>query len=88
MIEQENIVLSISYDGTNFRGWQAQKVPPVRSVESVLVKAIEKVANHSIDLMCAGRTDAGVHARNQVVNFLTTSERRLFLDSWHQYKFT
>lgn len=75
MVEQENIVLSISYDGTNFRGWQAQKVPPVRSVESVLVKAIEKVANHSIDLMCAGRTDAGVHARNQVVNFLTTSER-------------
>lgn len=75
MAVEENVVLSISYDGTNFRGWQAQKVPPVRSVESVLVKAIEKVANHSIDLMCAGRTDAGVHARHQVVNFVTTSER-------------
>ena len=75
MTVEENIVLSIAYDGTNFRGWQAQKVPPVRSVESVLVKAIEKVANHTIDLMCAGRTDAGVHARNQVVNFKTTSER-------------
>lgn len=72
---EENIVLSIAYDGTDFRGWQAQKLPPVRSVESVLVPAIEVVANHSIDLMCAGRTDAGVHARHQIVNFVTTAAR-------------
>lgn len=75
MSNEENIVLSIEYDGTNFRGWQAQKVPPVRSVESVLIKAIEKVANHPINLMCAGRTDAGVHARHQTVNFITPSQR-------------
>lgn len=80
MAVEENIVLSISYDGTSFHGWQAQKVPPVRSVESVLVKAIEQIANHSINLMCAGRTDAGVHARNQIVNFITTSARTD--DSW------
>lgn len=74
-MDKENIALVISYDGTQFRGWQAQKKPPVRTVESVLVPAIEKVANHSIELMCAGRTDAGVHARNQVVNFITTAKR-------------
>lgn len=71
----ENIVLSIAYDGTNFHGWQAQKKPPVRSVESVLIKAIETVANHPIELMCAGRTDSGVHARNQIVNFITPAKR-------------
>ncbi len=80
MIEEKNIVLSIAYDGTNFKGWQAQKVPPVRSVEGVLVPAIEKVANHTINLMCAGRTDAGVHARNQTVNFITNVDRSEY--SW------
>lgn len=74
-MSKENIVLSIAYDGTHFKGWQAQKVPSVRSVESVIVPAIEKVANHSIELMCAGRTDAGVHARNLIINFITDAER-------------
>lgn len=75
MSVRRNIVLTIVYDGTRFKGWQAQTVPPVRSVEGVLIPAIEKVANHSINLMCAGRTDAGVHARRQVINFITEAER-------------
>ncbi len=75
MEECYNIALCIEYDGTDFRGWQAQKTPPVRSVESVLVPAIEIVANHTIELLCAGRTDAGVHARNQIVNFITNANR-------------
>lgn len=71
----KNIALCIEYDGTHFKGWQAQKSPPIRSVERVITQAIEYVANHPIELFCAGRTDAGVHAKNQIINFHTTAER-------------
>ncbi len=58
--------LVVAYDGTDFRGFAAQ--PDVRTVEGVLARALEKVLRHEVDLTCAGRTDAGVHAWGQVVS--------------------
>ena len=67
------IALGIEYDGTAFYGWQRQR--EVNSVQQELETALSKVANHSIELFCAGRTDAGVHATGQVVHFDTTAVR-------------
>jgi tRNA pseudouridine38-40 synthase len=64
------IRLVVAYDGTGFRGFAPQNTePPVRTVGGVLGVAIEKVVRHPVALVCAGRTDAGVHARGQVVTF-------------------
>jgi tRNA pseudouridine38-40 synthase len=71
--------LVIAYDGTGFRGFAAQPAQQrTRTVGGVLDAAIEKVLRHSVDLVCAGRTDAGVHARGQVVSF----EAEPGLDPW------
>lgn len=64
----------VEYDGTGFRGWQIQQ-PGVRSVQETLCAALSYVANESIDVTCAGRTDAGVHAVGQVVHFQTRARR-------------
>ena len=64
------IRLVVAYDGTGFRGFAKQAAHQrTRTVAGVLGSAIEKVLRHSVDLVCAGRTDAGVHARGQVVSF-------------------
>ena len=70
------VVLALEYDGSQFHGWQFQK-SGVRSVEGELAKAVARVANHPVDLVCAGRTDAGVHASYQIVHFETASVRSL-----------
>jgi len=70
------VVLAFEYDGRQFHGWQFQK-SGVRSVEGELAKAVARVANHPVDLVCAGRTDAGVHASYQIAHFETTSVRSL-----------
>src|SRR3990167_11261001 len=72
------IALGIEYNGTNFHGWQAQNGLP--TIQETLEKALSKIANESITLTCAGRTDAGVHALGQVVHFDTTKERDM--DAW------
>ena len=59
--------LDVAYDGTDFRGWAAQ--PGLRTVEGELSAALVTVLRlPSVSLTCAGRTDAGVHARGQVVH--------------------
>lgn len=73
------VAMVFEYDGEHFHGWQFQK-SGVRSVEGDLAKAIERVANHPVDMVCAGRTDAGVHASYQVIHFETPSIRSLH--SW------
>jgi tRNA pseudouridine38-40 synthase len=65
--------LLLAYDGTEFRGWAAQRDPQVRTVEGVLTSALERVVRESPRLSVAGRTDAGVHARGQVASFVTSS---------------
>lgn len=66
---KRNIKLTLSYDGTNYHGFQRQN--KVIAVQNVLEKAMEKLFGDSIELAAAGRTDAGVHAVGQVVNFFT-----------------
>jgi tRNA pseudouridine38-40 synthase len=68
------IALGIEYDGSHFCGWQIQK-DGSRTVQGELEKALSAVANEPIQVVCAGRTDTGVHATGQVVNFDTTAVR-------------
>lgn len=69
------IVLGVEYDGSGFVGWQWQ--PNKRSIQETLENALAKVANHQVNVICAGRTDAGVHAFEQVVHFDTSVNREL-----------
>ena len=66
-----NIKLVISYDGSAFHGWQFQ--PEMRTVQDVLEKAVERLTGGHSRICASGRTDAGVHAEGQVVNFHTSS---------------
>lgn len=65
----KNIVLTIAYDGTNYKGWQNIKSLP--SVEEALQTALSKIIEGNLFLQAASRTDAGVHACGQIVNFLS-----------------
>lgn len=67
---KRNICLTIAYDGTDYAGFQRQS-PPIVAVQNVLEKILPKIFGDTIELAAAGRTDAGVHARGQVVNFFT-----------------
>lgn len=62
-----NIKLVIAYFGSPYVGWQKTKMGP--SIEEVLEQTLEKILQHEIKLQAASRTDAGVHAEGQVVNF-------------------
>jgi len=70
------VALVFEYDGREFHGWQQQK-SGIRAVQQQLAKAASKVANHDVELVCAGRTDAGVHASYQLVHFDTPSLRTM-----------
>lgn len=65
--------LGIEYSGTGFSGWQRQKHS--KTIQEQIEKALGFVANHPINLVCAGRTDTGVHAVEQVVHFETDAIR-------------
>ncbi|MBU6416924.1 MAG: tRNA pseudouridine(38-40) synthase TruA [Xanthomonadaceae bacterium] len=67
------VALGIEYDGTDFFGWQRLAHGP--SVQAEVEAALSFVADHPVEVTCAGRTDAGVHARCQVVHFDTHAER-------------
>ncbi len=62
----QNIRLTIEYDGTEFVGWQVQPNGP--SIQEELEKAISQITQQRASTVAAGRTDAGVHARGQVVS--------------------
>lgn len=57
----------ISYDGTNFAGWQVQENAP--AIQPIIQKALETILRHPTNLTGSGRTDAGVHALGQVAHF-------------------
>lgn len=67
---RRNIALQVAYDGTAYAGFQRQ-TPPIIAVQNVLEEKLETIFGDSIELAAAGRTDAGVHAYGQVVNFFT-----------------
>lgn len=70
-----NVLLTLSYDGTDFCGWQRQDKSdggkPVRTVQGVLETALEKLHKQPVALVGSGRTDSGVHAAAQAANFLS-----------------
>lgn len=67
------IALGIEYCGSGFRGWQSQAGGG--TVQDALEAALAQIAGEKIGVLCAGRTDAGVHAIHQVAHFDTTVER-------------
>lgn len=76
-----NIKLTIAYDGGRYFGWQKTKMGP--SIEEELEKVLTVILQHPIILQASSRTDAGVHASGQIVNFFTQKEQikldRLFI---------
>ncbi len=68
------IALAVEYKGSDYHGFQMQP-NGIKTVQQALEKALSKVANEEITLVCAGRTDAGVHATNQVIHFDTLAVR-------------
>ena len=67
-MDRRNIRLVIEYDGTNYHGWQRQK--NANSIQETLESAIQQMTQETVTTTAAGRTDTGVHARGQVVNFV------------------
>lgn len=67
--KKARVALGIEYDGAAFHGWQRQGDQLTRTVQGEVERALSKIANHPVDLVCAGRTDTGVHATAQVVHF-------------------
>jgi tRNA pseudouridine38-40 synthase len=72
------IALGVEYDGSQYHGWQMQ--PGLHTVQQVLQQALSKVADSEIAIACAGRTDTGVHATNQIIHFDSDKERSIH--SW------
>ena len=68
---ERNIKLVIEYDGTGLAGWQRQK--DQASLQACLEEALTRLTGAKVVVIASGRTDAGVHARGQVVHFKTGS---------------
>src|SRR5688500_13628653 len=70
-------VCGLSYDGTDYCGWQTQPpaAPGPPALQNVVEAALAAIAGHPVATRCAGRTDAGVHAIQQVVQFETDVAR-------------
>lgn len=69
------IALGVEYDGSGYFGWQRQQ--HVVSVQQKIEEALTQVANETISVFCAGRTDTGVHATGQVIHFETNAQRAI-----------
>lgn len=72
------MALGVAYDGSFWQGWQTQ--PGGRTVQDRLEAALKRFLAQSVDTICAGRTDTGVHALGQVVHIDTLADRRQ--ESW------
>jgi len=64
--------LTVEYDGTQFSGWQKQPESP--TIQGTIEERLKLICGHPVDLLVAGRTDAGVHALGQTANFHTNSK--------------
>lgn len=72
------VALGVEFEGSGFCGWQRQAAG--RTVQASLEAALGRVADASVAVICAGRTDTGVHATGQVIHFDTRAVRTM--DSW------
>ena len=75
MNEIYNLALLVEYDGSKFYGFQKQLA--TRTIQGVLETALSKFASATINIITSGRTDTGVHATHQVINFITAAKRPL-----------
>ncbi|WP_079914962.1 tRNA pseudouridine(38-40) synthase TruA [Paenibacillus sp. 32352] len=73
-----NICMTVSYDGTAYNGFQTQ--PSLNTIQDVLEQAVHSLTGEKVKLTSSGRTDAGVHARGQVINFYT--ESKIPIERW------
>jgi tRNA pseudouridine38-40 synthase len=71
--ESRRIAALVEYDGTEYAGWQSQDHSS--SIQDAVQAAISFVAGHPVTVICAGRTDSGVHATGQVIHFDTSALR-------------
>ena len=70
-----NIKLVLEYDGSRYQGWQRLgKDESTNTISNKVIEVIKKMTNEDVELNCGARTEVGVHAYGQVVNFKTTSE--------------
>ena len=67
-----NIKLLLEYDGARYAGWQRQE--NARSIQGEIESVLEKILQEKVNVIGAGRTDAGVHARGQAANFRTETK--------------
>jgi tRNA pseudouridine38-40 synthase len=72
---RRRVKLSVAYDGTAYAGWQVQPNGP--TVQSAMEEALARILQEPVRLRAAGRTDAGVHAREQVADFSDSGKRDL-----------
>ncbi|MGE5558879.1 MAG: tRNA pseudouridine(38-40) synthase TruA [Bacillota bacterium] len=70
-MQTRNIMMVVSYDGTSYSGFQKQRHTKKQTIQEVLENALAKITGHAVYVKGSGRTDAGVHALAQVVNFHT-----------------
>lgn len=75
-----NVKLTVEYNGTNYVGFQKQ--PNGKSIQDELEKALSTLLGHEVEVTGSGRTDAGVHAWGQVVNFQTSVDMICFKVRW------
>jgi tRNA pseudouridine38-40 synthase len=78
-VRVKNIRMEIAYDGTDFCGYQVQ--PDGRTVQGDIEKALTRMHGHPVRICSAGRTDSGVHAVGQVINFYSDLES-VTEDNW------
>lgn len=72
-LTKHRVALGVEYNGSSYHGWQRQK--GLDTVQGYVEKAITKIADEPIGVVCSGRTDTGVHATSQVIHFDTHAQR-------------
>ncbi len=72
---KQRLAACVEYDGSAYCGWQRLGHAP--SVQACVEQALSQVANHEVSVVCAGRTDSGVHASGQIIHFDVAVERPL-----------
>lgn len=69
------VAAGVEYDGSGYHGWQRQR--EVESIQGCVEKALSRVADHPVTVFCAGRTDTGVNAAQQVIHFDSAADRSM-----------
>lgn len=75
-----HLKITLAYDGTSYAGWQVQPAAHGPTIQGVVAAALARLTGEKIMPVAAGRTDAGVHARGQVISFSTAS--RIPVERW------